>query len=442
MRAVWLGVAACSLAAASEVTFTKDVAPILYRRCVSCHRTGDIAPMSLLTYREARPWAASIREAVVLRKMPPWHADPRYGHFANDVRLTDAEISTIGAWAADGAMEGNPADLPPAPRFADQWHIGKPDVVIDIGEDYRVESQGPDEYDYFTVPTNFTEDRWVTAVELQPGNRKVVHHAHVFLKTEPGGDSKEKKTDPGGTFMYHEGKLAHMKPDAPVKNDGCAVSDAGNYWGRRGGQNGILGSYLPGKAPDAYPEGTAKLVPAGSKLTFQVHYSRTTGKTETDRTRVGFVFAPGPPARPLRRMDISNYLFRIPAGEGNQEVSECHTFEEDIDLLSLTAHMHFRGKDMRFDLERPGSTERETLLFVPNYDFAWQTIYRLREPVHIPKGSHLIITAHFDNSPNNRRNPDPAKVIRWGEPSNEEMMDGWLEYVDPVAPSQTAAARP
>jgi len=439
MRAAWLGLAMCSLGFAGQVTFSKDVAPILYRRCVSCHRAGDIAPMSLLTYKEARPWAASIREAVVLRKMPPWHADPAYGHFANDVRLSDTEIETIRTWVTTGAVEGDPQDLPPAPQFNDAWHIGKPDLVIDIGQDYRVEGEGPDEYVYFTVPTNFTEDRWVSAVELQPGNRKVVHHAHVFLNNE-SGDKKDKKTDSATGYMYHEGKLSHMKPDAPVKNDGCAVIDAGNYWGRRQGQNGILGSYLPGKAADAYPAGTAKLIPAGSKLTFQVHYSRTTGKAEIDRTHVGFIFAPGPPERPLRRMDISNYLFLIPAGEANQEVTECHDFDKDIDLLSLTAHMHFRGKDMRFDLQRPGSKERETLLFVPNYDFAWQTIYRLDQPVHIPKGSHLIITAHFDNSPNNRRNPDAGKTIRWGEPSNEEMMDGWLEYVDPPS-AQTASVQ-
>jgi hypothetical protein len=428
MRAIGLGLVVSCLLGAGEVTFTRDVAPILYKNCVGCHRPGDIAPMSLLTYKEARPWAASIREAVVLRKMPPWHADPRYGHFANDARLSDAEIATVRTWVSSGAPEGNPADLPPQPKFNADWHIGKPDLVIDIGQDYTVEAQGPDEYVYFTVPTNFTEDKWVSAVELRPGNRKVVHHAHVFLAEDPS-DKKDGHKDVASTFMYQDGKLTHMKPDAPVKNDGCAANDAGNYWGRRGGQNGILGSYLPGKPVDAYPAGTAKRIPAGAKLTFQVHYSRTTGKTEIDRTLVGFVFAPGPPETPLKRMDISNYLFRLPAGEPNQEVTECHTFDQDIELLSLTAHMHFRGKDMRFELERPGVPGRETLLFVPKYDFSWQTLYRLAEPVAIAKGSRLIITAHFDNSANNPYNPDPVKVIRWGEPSNEEMMDGWLEYV-------------
>jgi hypothetical protein len=411
-------------------TFSKDVAPILYKHCAGCHRPNDIAPMSLITYKEARPWAKSIREAVVKRAMPPWHADSRYGHFSNDPRLTDAEIATIRGWVDQGSPEGDPADLPKAPQFEEGWKIGKPDLVIDIGEDHRIDPTGPDEYTYFTVPTNFKEDRWVKAVELRPGNRKVVHHAHVWSTVDPAPGAKQtaKKKDWATTFMYRDGQLTHMKPDAPVQDDGCAVQDAGNFWGRREGQNGILGSYLPGRGPDQYAEGTAKLIPAGAKLTFQIHYSRTTGKTEFDRTEVGFVFAP-PPARPLKRMDISNYLFRIPAGNPSHEVTECHTFDKDIELLSLTGHMHYRGKDMRFDLVRPNGRQ-ETLLFISHYSFAWQTIYRLAEPVFIEKGSRLKITAHFDNSANNKWNPDPSKTIRWGEPSNEEMMDGWLEYVD------------
>lgn len=372
--------------------------------------------------------------------MPPWHADPRYGHFSNDPRLTETEIATIREWVEQGSPEGNPADLPKAPEFRTGWTIGKPDAVFDIGQEFRIDASGPDEYNTFTVPTNFKEDRWVTAVELRPGNRKVVHHAHVWITVEPqpGAKAAPKKKDSASALMFREGKLGHMKPDAPVQNDGCAVTDAGNYWGRREGQNGILGSYLPGRGPDAYPAGTAKLIPAGAKLTFQVHYSRTTGKAETDRTQVGFIFAPGPPARPLKRMDISNYLFRIPAGEPNQAVSECHTFDKDIELLSMTAHMHLRGKDMRFELIHIDG-RRETLLSVPAYQFAWQTTYRLARPAAIEKGARLVITAHFDNSSNNRWNPDPSKTVRWGEPSNEEMMDGWLEYLD-AAPSNTAVA--
>ncbi len=419
-------------ATAATPTFTRDVAPIFYKTCAGCHRPHDIAPMSLITYREARPWAKSIRQAVVTRTMPPWHADSAYGHFVNDPRLSAAQIETIRQWVDSGAPEGDPAELPREPEFPDGWKIGKPDLVIDMGQDYRVDAIGPDEYTYFTVPTNFTEDKWVSAVELRPGNRKIVHHSHVWSEVDPPPGAAEQSSKPkdiATTFMYHDGKLTHMKPDAPVHDNGCDVIDAGNYNGRREGQNGILGSYLPGRGPDNYPAGTAKRIPAGAKLKFQIHYSRTTGKTEFDRSQVGFIFAPAPPERPLKRMDISNYLFRIPAGEPNHEVSECHTFDKDIELLSMTAHMHFRGKDMRFDLIHPDGT-RETLLSVPNYSFAWQTIYRLAQPHPIEKGSRLIITAHFDNSINNTWNPDATKTIRWGEPSNEEMMDGWLEYLD------------
>lgn len=424
---------ACAFAApaapGTSVTFNRDVAPILYEHCAVCHRAGEIAPMSLLTYQEVRPWAAAIREAVATRQMPPWHADPRYGHFANDSRLTEAQIATIRTWSQTGAREGDPQDLPARPKFPEGWRIGKPDVVFDIGEDHVVEATGPDEYTYFVVPTNFTEDRWVKAVELAPGNRKVVHHAHVILETDQPKTPKPK--DPATSFMFKstEDHLSHMKPDAPIKNDGCATTESGNFWGRQEGQNGILASYLPGRGPDAYPEGTAKLVPKGARLRFQVHYSRVAGKPQTDRTRVGLIFADAPPAQVLRRMDISNYLFEIPPGADRAEVRECHTTTKDMQLLSLTAHMHYRGRDMRFEVERPGEP-RETLLFVPEYSFAWQTVYRLAAPVSIPKGSRLIITAHFNNSSSNKWNPDDTRVIRWGEPSTEEMMDGWLEYVD------------
>ncbi len=424
---------------ATVPTYSKDVAPIVYRHCAGCHRPHDIAPMSLITYKDARPWAKSIREAVVKKIMPPWHADPKYGHFLNDTRLTEGDIEIIRAWVDGGAAEGNPDDLPKAPQFEEGWKIGTPDLIIDIGEAHRIDPTGPDEYTYFTVPTNFKEDKWVTAVELRPGNRKVVHHAHVWTTVDPSpGEKQSKRRDSASGFMYRDGKLTHVMPDAPVVNNGCAVQDAGNYWGRRDGQNGILGSYLPGRGPDRYPSGTAKLIPAGAKLTFQIHYSRTTGKTEFDRTSVGFVFAPKP-LRPLKRMDISTYLFSIPPGAADQEVTECHTFDKDIELLSLTGHMHYRGKDMRFDLIRPDGM-RETLLSIPHYSFAWQTIYRLRDPVLIDKGSRLVITAHFDNSINNPWNPDPSKTIRWGEPSQEEMMDGWLEYLDLQKPPASRSA--
>lgn len=427
----WLG-PLMAFGADAPVTFNKDVAPILYARCTGCHQPGDIAPMSFLTYKETRPWAAAIREAVATRRMPPWHADPHYGKFANDMRLSEAEMATIRTWAQTGAAEGDPKDLPPAPKNDSGWKIGKPDQIIDIGQDYVVKANARDGYVNFTVPTNFKEDKWVQAVELRPGNRKVVHHAHISVVPPESatGPKAERRKDVASTYIYTADGIAHMKPDAPVKNDGCTEQDSGNYFGRRGGQEGILASYLPGKGPDRYPIGTAKLIPAGSQLKFQMHYARNGKQDETDRSAVGLLFLDHPPDRPLRRMDISNLMFQIPAGASNHEVRECHTFDSDIELLSLTAHMHYRGKAMKFELEKP-SGERVTLLDVPHYSFEWQQVYRFAEPIAVPKGSRLMITAHFDNSLNNAANPDATKPIRWGAPSDEEMMDGWLEYVDP-----------
>lgn len=417
------------------VTYSKDVAPILYRNCTGCHRPNDIAPMSLLTYKDARPWAAAIRQAVVQRIMPPWHADPHYGKFANDPRLSDADISTISTWVKQGAKEGDPADLPPQPTYNDGWKIGKPDKIVDIGQDYPVQSRDvPDEYTYFTVDPHFTKDTWVKAVELRPGNRRVVHHAHVWIDTSDSAKAKP-RLEAGGKpvpeYQYKDAHgLAHVRPDAPVVENGCLTEDGGNLPGRKlNDGTGPLGSYLPGKGPDAYPEGTAKLIPAGAKLKFQVHYNNTLGTPQTDRTEVGFVFADGPPAHALRRVGSSAYLFLIPPGEPNQEVSNCTTFHTDVMLMSYVAHMHYRGKDMRFELEHRDG-RRETLLFVPHYSFAWQQIYRLKEPLRVEKGARLIVTAHFDNSKNNKWNPDPTQTVRWGEPSTSEMMDGWVEYID------------
>ena len=432
----------------TPVTYSKDVAPILYKNCVGCHRPNDIAPMSLLTYKDARPWAASIRQAVVQRIMPPWHADPHFGKFANDPRLSDAEISTISAWAKQGAKEGNPADLPAPPVFNEDWKMGKPDKIVDIGQDYKVDNRAvPDEYLYFVVDPHFTKDTWVKAVELRPGNRRVVHHAHVWIEMPENTDTQTKKDASGKTvpnYVYKDQYgLAHVKEDAPVVQNGCLTEDGGDLPGRKlNDGTGPLGSYLPGKTPDVYPAGTAKLIPAGAKLKFQLHYNNTLGTPQTDRTQVGFIFADRPPEHPLRRVDSSAYLFLLPPGESNQEVSNCTTFGKDVMLMSYVAHMHFRGKDMRFEIERPNG-QRETLLFVPHYSFAWQQIYRPQEPVRIEKGTRLIVTAHFDNSSNNKWNPDPTKTIRWGEPSTSEMMDGWVEYIDaaPAKPTQLNAQR-
>ena len=222
----------------------------------------------------------------------------------------------------------------------------------------------------------------------------------------------------------------------PVVDDGCATADGGNFAGKKAQESNILGSYLPGKEPDIFADGYARKVPKGATLEFQIHYNAAgLTKPEIDRTSVGLLFSKEPPKQPLRRIDISNFLFKIPAGDSDHKVTACYTFPRDVDLMSYTAHMHLRGKDMTFEALHPDG-RRETLVSVPNYDFNWQTEYKLAKPVPIEKGTRIFITAHFDNSPNNHVNPDPTKTIRWGEPSYEEMMDGWIEFVLPKPDSQ------
>jgi hypothetical protein len=411
-------------------TFTREVAPIFHKHCVNCHRPGEVAPMSLLDYKSARPWAKAVREAVGTRRMPPWFADPKHGEFSNDPRLSESEIATVKAWVDAGAPEGDPKQMPQPPRFTEGWQLGKPDLVIDMGQDYEV-TPGEDAYEHFIVPTNFTEGKWIRAAEIRPGNRAVVHHVHVLMM-----DTNPRRMEVASTknmpslsrFLIQEGKLSRIRMDAPVVNDACAP-DAPQLPFLRGSQEGGLAAFLPGRPPDVFPDGTAKWIPPGAKLQFVIHYASTPKKGEKDRTSVGLFLAPGKPERPLRRMDLRNFFLKIPAGEGNQEVRRCMDFEEDRLLLSFTPHMHYRGKDITYEVVRP-SGKREVLLHVPRYDFNWQLVYRLKEPVRIEKGSRLVVTAHYDNSPNNRFNPDPKADLRWGDKSEEEMMTSWIEYLE------------
>ncbi len=418
--------------AASVPTFSKDVAPIFFARCTGCHRPNDIAPMSLLDYRSSRPWAKAIRVSVLSRKMPPWFADPAYGHFANDARLSAKEIATIQAWADGGAPEGNPKDLPPAPKFIDGWQLGKPDIVVDIGEDHVV-TPGEDSYDHFVVNTNFKEGKWIRAAEIKPGNRQVVHHVHVLLVQDDLKAMEAASTKNMPTlqeYLLRDGKLSRIRQDAPVLNDACQEA-LPNLPFLTGDQEGSLTAFLPGRQADRFPEGTAKWIPPGAKLEFVIHYAKISGKPQTDRTSVGLYLADGPPKRVLRRMDLRNFFMQIPAGAASHEVRRCFTFQEDRELLSFTPHMHYRGKEAIYEVFHPDG-RREVLLKIPNYDFNWQLNYRMKDPVRITKGSKLMVTFRYDNSANNPANPDPKQTLRWGDKSEEEMMTSWIEYVKPV----------
>lgn len=422
-------------------TYSKDVAPILFQRCGSCHRPKDIAPFSVLDYTSVRPWAKAIKISVLARKMPPWFADPRYGHWSNDARLSGAELQTIKAWVDAGAPEGDRKQLPPPPKMAEGWQLGKPDLVVDMGETYTV-TPGEDAYEHFVVETNFKEGKWIRAAEIKPGNREVVHHAHVLLVSqdpramEAAAAGNAKSLQP---YLLKEGKLSRIRKDAPVVNDACAPN-LPNLPYLTGYQEGALASFLPGRPPDVFPDGSAKWVPPGSKLEFVIHYARMpAGTKHTDRTSIGFYVSATPPERVLRRMDLRNFFMQIPAGAPNHEVRRCYEFEKDKLLLSFTPHFHYRGKDVTYELTRPNG-RKEILLYVPNYDFNWQLVYRLKEPVLVEKGSRLMVTTHYDNSPNNRANPDPKDTVRWGDRSEEEMMTSWIEYFDAGPPAKQTSS--
>lgn len=413
--------------------FTKDVAPILYKNCVSCHRPGEIAPMSLLDYQSARPWAKAIRAAVLSRKMPPWFADPRYGDFANDTRLTNQEVDTIRAWVDGGAAEGDPRDLPAPPKFVEGWQFGPPDLTIDIGQSFLVQP-GSDVYKDFIVPTNFTEGKWIRAAQVLPGNRKLVHHAHVYVLSEQAASVPKLATqgtaEQLGGFAEIEDGLSRVRDDAPVINDACN-GDKG-LPNLAGFEEGSLATLLPGKPPDIFDVfgdgSTAKYIPAGAKLRFQIHYAKV-GTADSDRTRIGLYLASKPPEKPLKRVDLRNRFFMIPAGAANHEVKRCYDVEQDKLLVAITPHMHYRGKDATYELVHANGS-REILLAVPRYSFDWQLQYRFTTPVLMEKGSRMEVTFHYDNSLNNPANPDPGKAIRWGDRSEDEMMVTWTETLD------------
>jgi hypothetical protein len=394
--------------------------------------------MSLLDYKSARPWAKAMQTAVVSRKMPPWFADPRYGHFQNDARLKDSDIETIKAWVTGGAPEGDPKDLPAQPKFSEGWSLGAPDAVIDIGEDFTVPA-GRDVYKDFVVQSNFKEGRWLRAAQVLPGNRKAVHHVHFSLLAADADPTEEIKADPkhglgkraleASHFDTVDG-LSRVKDSAPVVDNACA--DDGGIGNLSGFDEGSLSTMLPGKGPDVFDvfgDGSvAKYIPASSKVRFQIHYANNKD-AQTDRTRVGLYFAPRVPERPLKRVDMRNRYFLIPAGAANHEVKRCYELESDKLLLAITPHAHYRGKDALYELVHADG-RRDVLLSVPNYDFNWQLQYQLKDPVLMEKGSRIEATFHFDNSANNRANPDASKAIRWGDRSEDEMMVTWTETLD------------
>jgi hypothetical protein len=369
----------------NSLTFSKDVAPIVYKNCASCHRAGEIAPMSLLSYKEVRPWAKAIREKVATRDMPPWHADPQHGSWSNDRRMSQKDIDTVVAWVDGGAKEGDPKDLPPMPKFAGGWQIGEPDAVFYMPEEYTIPADGSVSYQYFTIDPGFKEDRYIEAMEARAGNLSVVHHIVIYVR-DPR-QARSRKLDLG---------------------------------------EGLLGALSPGQTPFMAKPGTAKLIRAGSKLIFQMHYTPN-GKEQKDRSYVGLKFSKAPVDKVVTTTAAFDMRFVIPPGAPNYEVRAEYEFEQDSHIVSFSPHMHLRGKDIFFRAIYPDGRS-EILLSVPQYDFNWQVYYYPVKPLRMPKGTRIEVVAHFDNSTKNALNPDPTQAVRFGEQTWDEMMNGFFDY--------------
>jgi hypothetical protein len=411
-------VATTLIAAQSQTpTFSKDIAPILYKNCVSCHRPGEIAPMPLLTYAQVRPWARAIRERVELGAMPPWHAEALAGTFVNERRLTAAEKDTLVRWVSNGAPEGNPKDMPTAPAYSAGWTIGTPDAVFTMAQPYEVPASGEIVYQFFQIPTNFAEDKWVRAIEIRPGARSVVHHVLVFASETGSGTRVQPFTQrPGGG----NGRGAAQASPALVAALRERLQNAASNRGP------LIATTAPGTNAQFFQTGSAMRIKAGAVLTLQVHYTAN-GKPEKDSTSVGFVFAKESPEHEVRASAFTNAQLIIPAGADNHRVDSAIDFNQDTHIVALFPHTHLRGKSWEYRLTYPDGRE-ELLLSVPRYDFNWQTYYEFAKPIAVPKGSTLRGIAHYDNSANNKANPNSNIDVRWGDQTWEEMQYSGITY--------------
>ena len=424
--------------AAAVPTFNKDVAPIIYENCATCHRPGEIAPMSLLTYADARKWAKAIRDEVSDGTMPPWHADPKHGKFANDRSLSAAEKDTLTKWANGGAPEGDARDLPPLPVFAEGWQLGKPDTVLQLPVDYKVPADGFVEYEYFEIPTNFTKDEWLTGLEVRPGNRSVVHHVIVSTRA-PTPERRPAAVTFGRGMNIPQGQ-----------SGGADGADGEGTTKRARGQSlfpppqrrgAMIGGFAPGSSVLKFDAGQAILIRAGSTIIVQMHYT-TNGTEVTDRTKLGLFLAKEAPKVEMRMGTLVNGALLIPAGAPDYSIAAEMTITADITLRQMLPHTHLRGKSWEYTATYPDGRS-EVILAVPKYDFNWQTDYVFAEPLKLPKGTKIRAVAHYDNSSANKANPDPKVDVKWGDQTWEEMMFTSFVYsIDGVAPGAVITTPP
>lgn len=402
-----------SLLKAQAPTFSKDILPIFQQNCQTCHHPGTSAPMSLLDYKNARPWAKAIKNAVSIRYMPPWFASPKYGHFTNDRSLSQEDIDTIVRWVDAGAPAGDPNDAPAPIQWPEAgWKI-RPDVIVE-GPTYDVPATGIVEWQWVPVPSGFTKDTWVTSIEILPKQIPVVHH--ICLSFRPHDPNVEY-----GVSIFN-------KPNIQRDADGVEIVKQKQPQQQRSGRQGFSGGAIeecfePGRGPaDFRPYHAAKLIPAGTDIWVNLHYTPN-GTAVRDHVQIGFTLAKQPPTRRYLALSGSSPstrdVFAIPPGDPNWEApAAVFTFAEDVDLVGLMPHMHVRGKSATFYLDYPDG-HSETILDVPHYDFNWQLWYDT--DIHVKKGTKLRVIAHYDNSPENKFNPDPTKTVYYGDQTWEEM---------------------
>ena len=372
-------------------TFTEDIAPLLASNCVKCHSEGNIAPFVMDGYRRVKGWAPMIRETVVTRRMPPWHADPQSAELSNGSALTPDEIRLIAAWVDAGAPRGDGEELlreASAKAASAGWVLGEPHKIVSLEAPEQIPAEGILDYRLRKIKVDVDEDKWVTAVEVRPTNYESTHHIVV-------------------TLTYPEDR----KDEQP------------EWWSDSGGYFGI---YVPGIIPVTYPKGTARYMPKGSTLEFQLHYT-TTGKAGEDRTALGLHFLEGEPEREFKTVGMRNFDIAIPAKASDHEEIAYFVMPEDGYIWGLNPHMHFRGSRFSYTAEYPDG-HKEVLLSIPHYDFNWQTEYRFAKPVRLPAGTRITGVAGFNNSASNPHNPDPTSDVRWGDQSWDEMLVGYISY--------------
>jgi hypothetical protein len=403
----------------TTLTYYENIKPLLDQRCAGCHRAGEIGPMPLTSYREVRPWAKAIKEAVVLRNMPPWSADSSVGlRFRNDRSLPAEEIRQISSWVDAGAAEGTPVAESAAAASSSSDEIGgKPDLVIQIPQ-FAVPASGTMQYTFLVTALNFKEDKWVAGAEWKIDHPEVVHHMNAFVR--PPGSSYIATAPYGQPYVASKAERLARRPDE-VESD----------------RRELLIGYEPGYRAAPWGADRAKLIKKGSDMVFEMHYTAN-GKAVVDSSELRIYFAHEAPKHRVLSLQPSDRNLAIPAGDANYRSIASATFNSPVTLISMQPHMHLRGKAYEMTATYPDG-RRETLIRVPRYDFHWQTTYFLAEPVTLPKGTVVECTAWYDNSPNNRNNPDPSKIIYWGDQSWDEMNVGFLEVAFDAAQSPEVA---